>query len=70
MIETVFNDFGTIFSSIWEWITSLNQKIPFLDIALGLFLVSTIMRFIVFPMLKPRGSDSVKRKDKEVKENG
>ena len=70
MIETVFNDFGNIFSAIWEWITSINQKIPFLDIVLGLFLVSTIMRFIVFPMLKPRGSDSVKQKDKEVKQNG
>ena len=70
MIDTVFSDFGNIFTAIWNWISSINEKIPFLDIALGLFLVSTIMRFIVFPMLKPRGSDSVKRKDKEVKQNG
>lgn len=46
----------------------INAKIPFLTIALGIFLVSTIMRFIVYPMLKPdlrAGSDSVRKPKKE-----
>lgn len=65
MIDTIFLEFDRIFTVIWNWLAQINEEIPFLTIALGIFLASTIMRFIVFPMLKPdlrAGSDSVKPK--------
>lgn len=67
MIETVFSNIGNIFTTMWLWIAQINNRLPFLTVALGVFLVYTLMRFIVIPLLKPGvgRSDSVTKKKEE-----
>lgn len=60
MINDVIAMFATIFSRIWDFAEQINEEVPFLTIAIGLFLVYSLFRFIIMPMLKPSvgGSDS------------
>lgn len=70
MINTIFSNISSIFDAIWNWITQINEKIPFLTIALGVFLVYSLSRFFIMPLLKDglkASSDSVK-KDRGKKE--
>lgn len=70
MINTIFSNISSIFDTIWNWIIQINEKIPFLTIALGIFLVYSLSRFFIMPLLKDglkASSDSVK-KDRGKKE--
>lgn len=70
MINTIFSDISRIFDVVWNWVTQINEKVPFLTIALGIFLVYSLSRFFIMPLLKDglkASSDSVK-KDRGKKE--
>lgn len=63
MINTIFSSISLIFDSVWNWVMMINEKVPFLTIGLGVFLVYSLSRFFIKPLFKDgfkAGSDSVK----------
>lgn len=48
----------------------INDRIPFITVCLGLFLVATLSRFFIMPFLKDglkKGSDSAEKKGNDKK---
>lgn len=68
MINTILSSIGNVITTCFLWVTQINEQLPFLTVALGVFLVYSLSRFFIYPMFKNgfrRGSDSVKERDKE-----
>lgn len=65
MINTIFEQIARIFTVLWNDLTMINVKVPVISIALGIFLVATLSRFFIIPMLKDglkANSDSAEKK--------
>lgn len=71
MINTIFESISECIDFMWAQLLRINQKVPLLTIALGIFLVSTLSRFFIMPLLKDglkSGSDGYRKKTKKEKE--
>lgn len=67
MINTIFTSLQNVINTFFSWLSSINEKVPILDIALGFFLVYSLSRFFIYPMFKGGlnlGSDSAKDMEK------
>ena len=66
MIETVFLQINRVINQCILWCIAIDEKIPFLKIFLGVFLVYQLARFFIWPMMKS-GSDKVEKPDARSK---
>ena len=64
MIDTIFEKVSDIISEVFDWVSALNTNTHFLDIAIGVFVIFSVIRFFILPLLKGGvgKSDSVKKK--------
>lgn len=63
MINTIFSSLNNAITTLWGYLVRIDNQVPVLKIALGLFLVIQLSRFFIMPMFKGlfvKGSDSVK----------
>lgn len=69
MMYQIFNRVYRGINGAWTFFHDLNEEFSFIDYIIALFLVYSIVRFIINPLLKGRafhkGSDSVKKGKKD-----
>lgn len=72
MINQAFTWLNTCISAVWNWIIAIDNQVDYLKIFLALFLVYSLARFFIMPLMKTAigqsRSDSVRKIRKESKQ--